>query len=591
MIQNPNEHIDDNQDFTPPFQHNLNSQSAPSTRENTFHPEIQGQANPQKMTNNSSATLRHPGWIVLVVLALAIFTDLIIYKQSVGLQWALFVNLLLLVTVGLASMEHRRVPLKSYWLAVPISLAAVLTVFRLEDYTLVALVLFTLIALLLLAASLLSGQWAVYRIREYFTQGLRLLGSILIGLPATVIQAFRKNGSSDQGTDSMLQSTRKENKAAAVLRGLLIALPLLLIFGALLASADTIFSEKVGKLFSWIYIENMGDLVAQAALVLVITYLLFGALKHALTLSAEKQPVEPDSALLKPFLGSTESSIILVSLNLLFAAFLVVQFRYFFAGVANVSLEGFTYAEYARRGFFELLAVACISLVLQYALAGITRREQKRQRVWFSVLSAVLLLQVGMILISAFQRLSLYEAAYGFTQDRLVSHVFMVFVGLLLVVSILMELTNRFKHMALVLLLSFLAFGLTLAFINVDVAVADRNLDRAMEGKDLDSAYLVWGLSEDATPTLFARFDDPATPAALQEELGQVLSCRAAKFAEENDGAQSWVSWHASRSQAEKLYQEYAQVLAAYPLQTFEYGMGVVLEGEEITCSFQGGGD
>ena len=164
--------------------------------------------------------------------------------------------------------------------------------------------------------------------------------------------------------------------------------------------------------------------------------------------------------MVKPFLGVTEANVVLGLVNLLFVLFLAIQFRYFFAGEVNISESGMTYSEYAVKGFQELIVVACISLGLHWILAGITQRENPSQKTAFSILATLLIIQVGIILFSAFQRLSLYEAAYGFTQSRLVAHVFMVFVGLMLVAALWMQWRDAFRHQALVLLILFIVFAI-----------------------------------------------------------------------------------------------------------------------------------
>ena len=133
--------------------------------------------------------LRKTGWIILLVLAVGIFMDRITFNRLLGAQWAIFVNLLLLVVFVVAKVEQRSIPWQSYLLAIPISLTGILTYFRLEPYTLMALVGFSLVGLVYLAISLLNGQWMVYRLREVIVQGLRLIGSAFIGLPAALIQS------------------------------------------------------------------------------------------------------------------------------------------------------------------------------------------------------------------------------------------------------------------------------------------------------------------------------------------------------------------------------------------------------------------
>src|SRR6185369_16696657 len=73
-------------------------------------------------------------------------------------------------------------------------------------------------------------------------------------------------------------------------------------------------------------------------------------------------------------IGIIESLIVLGSVDLLFAAFVLIQFAYFFGGQRNISLEGLTYSDYARRGFFELVAVSVLTLALVLLLEGATLR-------------------------------------------------------------------------------------------------------------------------------------------------------------------------------------------------------------------------
>ena len=524
--------------------------------------------------------LRKTGWILLLVLAVGIFMDRITFNRLLGAQWAIFVNLLLLVVFVAAKVEQRSIPWQSYLLAIPISLTAILTYFRLEPYTAMALIGFSLVGLVYLAISLLNGQWLAYRLREVIVQGLRLIGSAFIGLPAALMQSSHqeKNESAPQ---------HSKGNGIAILRGVLIAIPLLVIFGLLFSAADPIFSERVSGAFSWLRIEITDEFVAQVVLVLLFTYFGFGALWHALTKTQQPQPVEPDQPLVRPFLGMTESTIILVSLIVLFGAFVLVQVRYFFGGGANISAEGYTYAEYARRGFFELVVVALFTWLVHYGLASFTRRETRRERTTFTLLGILLLLLTGVILVSAFQRLSLYEAAYGFTRDRLVAHIFMIFIGLALVVSIVLEVTRGLKHMALSLLLGLLAFSLTLTFVNVDATIARQNIEHAVAGHPLDAAYLAgMTISEDAVPELFRFFDSDKLSLELYDELGKVITCRKARYWDQWFYDRFWASQHASRAKALELYLAHDQALDPFALIGYQDGAGYTFPDGKVICVY-----
>ena len=411
-----------------------------------------------------------------------------------------------------------------------------------------------------------------------------------LGKPMAVVTAALMLG---VFIDSILYKKQMGLQWALIINAVLLALPLLALFGMLLGAADQIFSEQLKGLFGWLTTASLEDLLIQVALISILAYGLFGALRFALT---QTKPVtlEPDRPMFKPFLGLTEASVVLILINLMFAAFLVVQVRYFFAGEAAIHPNGFTYAEYARRGFFELVAVGCLTWAVHYVLSAVTRRETGGQRAVFSILTSLLVLQVGVILVSAFQRLSLYEQAYGFTQDRLVAHVFMIFLGLILLASLVMEWTRQFRRTALVLLLAFMGFGFTLAGINVDRTIARWNIAAAQSNGKLDARYLVHNVTADAEPALFDGFASGVSAPKLEETLGKVLACRAEKPARWLPENGAWLGYHQPEANAEALFAVNAQALSHYPILVYEESdkgynegvtdYGVEIDGEWITC-------
>jgi hypothetical protein len=164
--------------------------------------------------------------------------------------------------------------------------------------------------------------------------------------------------------------------------------------------------------------------------------------------SAKKSPIIP------PFLGFTESTIVLGSVVALFAAFVVVQFQYFFGGTTNINMEGYTYAEYARRGFGELVTVAFFALMMLLTLSGVTKRETETQRKIYSGLGIGLVALLLVMLVSAYQRLGLYEAVYGFSRLRTYTHVFLVWIGFLLIATIVLEILRKERMFAFAMLIA-----------------------------------------------------------------------------------------------------------------------------------------
>ena len=522
--------------------------------------------------------LRHPFLILLAAFGAAVLVDVLFFGKMWGWHWAVTVNLYLAVVLLIARLEGKKLPLSSITLIALTSFSALLTGFRSAFATVSSLILFSGLGMLLVTVSLLNGQWLQFRIRELIGGLFKLIPSGVIGTPLLIFEGIQLS------QENKAQAPDKRRVGKAILRGVLITIPLLLIFGILLTAADAIFSKMLGNAFDWLKFDAFEDLIPQTLIILLLTWFGAAALWHAFSKSGKILAIQPDKPLVKPFLGMTETSIALISLNLLFAFFLVVQFRYFFAGSANISIDGFTYAEYARRGFFELVTVAVIAGILYFALASFTRRDTTAKKRAFSVMAGLLLAQVGVMLISAFQRLRLYEQAYGFTSSRLAAHVFMIFIGLLLLALIIMELTNSFRKLGLVLVLGLMAFGLVLFGINEDGLIARLNLEMAMKGGNLDTTYLVFGLSNDAVPTFFQIYDQPDLDPAMRVKLKMILACGYANFQEEY-ADYPWQSTTISTYTAGKLYQEHEEVLRGVLNQLNDADSSMDIDGRTIWCS------
>ena len=235
--------------------------------------------------------------------------------------------------------------------------------------------------------------------------------------------------------------------------------------------------------------------------------------------------------------------------------------------------------------------MAVISLLLFLGYSAITRRTLGSQRRVFSGLGLGLVALVAAILVSAFQRLMLYEAAYSFTRLRTYTHVFMVWVGILLLATVLVELFGRLRAFALALVLVLVGFGASIALLNVDGFIVRENVARAAassagsEGVELDTSYLV-SLSDDAVPALVEQFQSKTLTPTLHDDIGAVLACRAV-MAQRSYKTMPWPAYHWARSQALTLYAQYSTLLAAYPVTwTDRSGPEVKVHGSTRSCEW-----
>ena len=296
--------------------------------------------------------------------------------------------------------------------------------------------------------------------------------------------------------------------AAAVARGLAIAAPLVAVFGALFISADAVFAKLVANAlrfdFQW--------LASHILLFSILAWLSTGYLRGFLT-GTDLPPLRVllrDSAPFafapkRPTLGITEVATALAALDLLFLLFVLVQFRYLFGGHTLVLVTpGLTYADYARRGFFELVFAAVLVVPVLLAADWLLGRRTRRAALVFRALAGV---QIGLVLAitaSALQRLRLYHASYGLTESRFYAMVLLIWIGAMLFWLAATVLRGRRDSFAFGTLTSGLATVALLFVINPDAVIARANVAR-MASADapvrFDVAYAT-SLSADAVPVL-----------------------------------------------------------------------------------------
>ena len=478
--------------------------------------------------------------VTAVPLLLGIAFDLLFWHKIPGISFAIFTALCLLCGYLLLRSQKLRPARMSLALLVPILFFSVMSFVRREPFTVLLDYALTLACLAILAVTYRSGLWPSFGLLDYLLNFLRLAASMLVS-------GWKQFAAPDEKPSP----GQHANQLWPILRGLLLAIPVLFIFGALLSSADLIFAQKINHLLANFNPQKLGEIIFRIFYSLMAAHLLFGVFSHAASRSQATGLVARGKPVLNPFLGYTEAAIILGGILLLFGAFVVIQFQYFFSGQANINLDGFTYSEYARRGFGELLAVAALSLLVFLGLGAITRRVTVSQQKGFSAMGIGLVALVLVILISSFQRLSLYEAAYGFSRLRAYAHVFIIWLGVLLVAVVVMEVLHRQRALATVALLILLGFVVSLNLLNVDGFIARQNVQRAMQGSPLDGDYLAT-LSTDAVPALVESFSLSSLSPVLKDDLGTVLSAYRLELNERSSRLAVWQSfnlsdWNAAR--------------------------------------------
>ncbi len=522
-------------------------------------------------------------WIV--VIALGWIFDFLFWKKAPGINFALFAILCLLGGMYLLFTDGKR-PNRNTFLLLPFFLFfSVATFVRMEPMSSFLAYTLTLSVMSIMAMTYLGGRWLKYSLADYASGFLRLTGSI-ITRPITHSGDFRK-----VRTEKDLPVPKRN--LWPVVRGILLALPILVIFASLLASADVVFNEKLQEFIKAFNIEKLPEYIFRLVYILVIGYALSGVILHAASESKDEILIGREKPLVPRLLGITESTIVLGSVILLFSTFVVIQFQYFFGGQTNIHIEGYTYSEYARKGFGELIVVAFFSLVMLLGLSTLTRRESESQRRLFSGFGIALVVLVLIILVSAYQRLVLYESAYGFSRLRSYSHVFLVWIGLLLSATIVLELLRKERAFALAGVLAVFGFAASLPILNVDKFIVQANIQRELRRTTenpsdikvvgLDSQYFI-DLSDDAIPTMVKMYQSPALSESTKEQIGAALACMRYNRSV-NEREFSWQSFHFARFYADISLEEVKPELDPYQIKDVDWPRIVITpQGKELPC-------
>lgn len=471
---------------------------------------------------------------LLVALILGFSWDMLFYGKPLGISVLLFVLLVLAALFGLSRWWNAYPAWRNLWLLAPLLFFAAMVAVRANAFVTFLNIVACLVLLGLVAHFYAAGWIGRLGLAGYPLVLLQVIGNTFIR-PAPLV-ATQVNMKSVQ--------TRGWRNILPVLRGLLLALPVLFVFTCLLASADLVFAHYLEDALQLKFLSDLMEWLWRGVIILVIAWILAGGLFYAFSRSLKTDDSNVLEKILNHLLnaiplGFIETAILLGLVDLLFLVFVGIQFAYLFGGQENISVAGYTYAEYARRGFFELVAVSVLSLGLILTMHRLARAETGWQKVTLKGLSSVLVASVLVFLASAFQRMSLYESAYGYTELRLYSHIFMIWLAAAFVWFV-GTLWSRSQHFALGLFAASLGFVLTLNLINPDAFIARQNLARYQASGKLDADYLTI-LSDDVVPELVAAVNQVSgqEQQILQEHLHIRREHLAATLT-----AQSWPSFH-----------------------------------------------
>lgn len=407
-----------------------------------------------------------------------VFT-LFFYKAGIGFNVLLFSIVmvsLLVITMKKLNLSINKLTLVYYLGAILLGTSTMLT----SNGTIQFLNIIGI--LLLLNLSMInqfndSKHWGVF---DYIGKMFVILfKSILsIGMPWIDCSRYLKN-------TRLFKNDRFRN----IMIGIVIAIPLLWVVMALLSSADQLFSSLTKSIYEVLF---SSDIFMIGIIVLFGFLVCYGVICGAAAQTRREKSLNEDKAAADPAIAIT-AMLILCFVYVMFSG---IQMIYLFANGLFVLPQEFTFAEYARRGFFELLAVSVINIILMLVCTTIFG-ESKLLRIILTVISICTYIMIA----SAAFRMLLYIGAYHLTFLRLFVLWFLL-VDAMILAGVIISMYNRkfplFHFCVVVISICYLIFS----FSKPDYFIARYYIGHKELLNEDDITFLTKDLSYDAAPAV-----------------------------------------------------------------------------------------
>ena len=485
------------------------------------------------MINKNSETSEKINIYLLVIgaLVLGVAFDYLFFDQYLGFSVVIFEAIAILIAFWFGRRFNKTFRPAFWLLALALFFVAMIGVR--DNMFLAFLNIVASMGLLLLATQELHNKKIInFRLSDYLIT--------IITTPFKILRRFLKT--------IFFLSQPSQNSSSVVIKrvviGIIMALPFLIIFGTLFASADLAFKQLVDSIFRFQISE---EFFSHLFVIVVISVISLGVLAYLFNVPGNVKQAE---ALIDPnqqkriIDRNIEIKVFLWMIAGLFAIFLVFQIAYLFGGVINITQGDFTYAEYARKGFWELLTVAFFTLVMLLIVDTYSKSKESRFG-WFTLPSLVLILEIFVIIISAFKRLMLYQDAYGLTTERLYASGFIILLAVIFIIlGIKLWREKEERFFAFASFLSMIAFLICMNILNPDAFIVRKNIEHFNQTGKIDAGYLVT-MSADAVPSIISVYE------RLKDEdkavVGEFLNNKKRELVGPELG---WQSYNLSRQKA-----------------------------------------
>lgn len=418
-----------------------------------------------KMNNKKALNL-----IVLSLLVGALFS--IFVFNYLGVSVPIIIVLMVFLFINIVGIKNKSF-LGFFFLISSIILSITYAIFTNE--------FFRFLNIIIIPISLFSG----FLLLTYDNIPFKLVSFITAFLELIVGKSIENTSKLSVELKERFTSSNKEsgNKYSKyILKGVLISIPLVIVLLMLLSGADEVFSYYLSNIWDYINIKNVLDFITRAVIAVAVMFLVYG-LNY--TLSSTKVKKVNNKSLRKTFNAATIITV-LISIIIVYLVFTKIQVSYLYL---NKALPlGVTFSDYARNGFFQLVFLVVINLIMIMSIKLKTISNSEKTNNILNILYSIITILTINMGVAAIYKMNLYIGEFGYTRLRILVQFFTVFLCislLFLLIFIWME-KILFKPIAITAMVIYLALN----YCNIDNFIARENIKLINQSEKTDLWYI-----------------------------------------------------------------------------------------------------
>ena len=278
------------------------------------------------------------------------------------------------------------------------------------------------------------------------------------------------------------QNKETNQSSNNIFKALCITIPIVIVIVAILASADSVFNNMIFNIlnvFTNIFssIDFSGFIIRLILIICIFIYL--SSFFYNITKYEEESVLENDTNESKK-IESMTLKMVLTALNIVYLIFCIIQINSLFMQKTNIN-----YADYARQGFFQLMIVSIINLIVIL----IAKKYGEENNKYINFMEILMIIFTFIIIVSSAVRMYFYEQAYGYTLLRLLVYCVLLTEAILLIPTILYIL-NKHRNLIKTYFTIIVVMYIGMNIINFDAIIANRNINRYIETGKIDLEYL-----------------------------------------------------------------------------------------------------